>query len=241
MRYTLTAAAALFLSAAAWASDRPVMVELFTSQGCMSCPPADRFMEELTAQPGVIALTLNVDIWDYLGWRDTFAKRAFSLRQQAYAPLMPSRSVYTPQMVVGGSADVVGSRRADALALIKTVEAVDAPGADVALALNGAMLAVDIPANADLQGVKATVWVARVLTKREVNIGDGENRGKVITYHNVVRDLAEAGPWNSETAAHFDINTQVNLGETYDRIAVFVQRDGQGPILGAAMVDVPLP
>ena len=102
MRSLVMAAALLLFGASAQADGRPVLVELFTSQGCSSCPAADSFMEELVRTDGVVALTYPVDIWDYLGWRDTLAAHEYSVRQQTYAPNLPSRSVYTPQMVIGG-------------------------------------------------------------------------------------------------------------------------------------------
>jgi len=229
----------LVFGAAAHAADRPVVVELFTSQGCSSCPPADKFMEELAARPGVVALTMPVDIWDYLGWADSFAKHEFSLRQQAYAPHMPSRSVFTPQMIVGGSADVVGSRRDDALALIETVSAPGNQGADLKLAVSGDMVTVDVAAAPALAGTKATVWLARALARREVAIGGGENSGKTIVYSNIVRDLTAIGTWDGAAAASFTAPVRAEGGEACDRIAVFVQKDEMGPILAAGLIDVP--
>lgn len=227
------------LVSAASAADRPVLVELFTSQGCSSCPPADHFMQELTSTPGIVALTLNVDIWDYLGWKDSFAKHQFSLRQQAYAPTLPSRSVFTPQMVIGGKTDVVGSRRDEALARIKEVAADEGPAVAVGLTLDGDKAIVTLPETRELSGATATIWVARVLSSREVNVGDGENRGKVIVYSNIVRDLSAAGVWRGE-AVSLDLPARLDTGETYDRLAVFVQRGETGMILGATIIDVPL-
>jgi len=235
----LAAAAVWFAATAAQAADRPVVVELFTSQGCSSCPPADKFMEELAAKPGIVALTLPVDIWDYLGWRDSFAKHEYSLRQQAYAPHLPSRSVYTPQMVIGGSADVVGSRRDDALALIDTVSAPANPGADLTLAIDGETLTADLTASPTMAGTKATVWLARVLSRHEVAIGGGENSGKTIVYSNIVRELSAVGTWDGAETAKFQVPVHADIGEPYDRLAVFVQKDELGPILAAGMIAVP--
>ncbi len=238
MRFFALIVGALILGAPAASADRPVLVELFTSQGCSSCPPADGFMHELTQTRGVVALTLPVDIWDYLGWKDSFAKRAFSLRQQAYAPGLPSRSVFTPQMVVGGVADVVGSRRDEAMDLIESQARDAGPGADVALSLSGETAIIEIPENAAYTDAAATVWVARVLSSREVNIGDGENRGKVIVYSNIVRDLSPAGMWRGE-ALRLEVPARLDMGDTYDRLAVIVQTGETGPVLGAAIIDVP--
>lgn len=242
MRLLKLVAGALIASASAGlsaAAERAVLVELFTSQGCSSCPPADKFMEELAATQGVVALTMPVDIWDYLGWKDSFAKRAFSLRQQAYAPGLPSRSVFTPQMVIGGLADVVGSRREEALDLIAAQSNGDVPGAAVTLTLNGEVAIIEIPETPALRQTSATVWVARTLSSRQVNIGDGENRGRVIVYSNIVRDLEPAGMWHGE-ALRLEIPARLNTGETYDRLAVFVQTGETGPVLGTAIIDVPL-
>jgi hypothetical protein len=239
MRRLILAVAVLVFGATAEAAGRPVVVELFTSQGCSSCPPADRFMEELAAKPGVIALTLPVDIWDYLGWADTFAKHEFSLRQQAYAPNMPSRSVFTPQMVIGGSADVVGSRREDALALIETVSAPGNQGADLTVTIAGDMVTADLTASAEMAGTQAKVWIARVLARREVTIGGGENSGKTIAYSNVVRELSAIGAWDGAATASFSAPLRTEGTEDCDRIAVFVQKDELGPILAAALIDVP--
>jgi len=236
--FALLAGALIFGAPAVSAADRPVLVELFTSQGCSSCPPADGFMNDLTKMDGVVALTLPVDIWDYLGWKDTFAKRAFSLRQQAYAPGLPSRSVFTPQMVIGGIADVVGSRRDEAMGLIHAQANGDVPGAAVTLTLSGDNAIIEIPETAAFKDASATVWVARVLSQREVNIGDGENRGKVIVYSNIVRDLSPAGMWHGE-ALRLEVPARQNSGETYDRLAVFVQTGETGPVLGAALIDIP--
>lgn len=239
MHRLILAAAVLAFGAAAHAADRPVVVELFTSQGCSSCPPADKFMEELAARPGVVALTLPVDIWDYLGWTDSFAKHEYSVRQQGYAPHMPSRSVYTPQMVIGGSADVVGSRRDDALALIETVSAPGNPGANLSLTINGDVLAVDLTAPPEMAGTKATVWLARLLSRREVTIGGGENSGKTITYSNIVRELSPIGAWDGATSATFQAPLRLDGAEPCDRLAVFVQKDELGPIVAAGLIDVP--
>lgn len=237
--FALLAGALIIGAPAVSAAERPVLVELFTSQGCSSCPPADAFMHELTKMQGVVALTLPVDIWDYLGWKDSFAKRTFSLRQQAYAPTLPSRSVFTPQMVIGGIADVVGSRREEAMGLIEAQANGDVAGAALTLTLSGDAAIIEIPENPAFRNADATVWVARVLSQREVNIGDGENRGKVIVYSNIVRDLTSAGTWQGE-ALRLDVPARLNTGETYDRLAVFVQQGETGPVLGAALIDVPL-
>src|SRR4051812_29577801 len=112
MRNLLIAAVLLFGIAAAHAEERPVVVELFTSQGCNSCPPADAFLGELSRRPDVLALGLHVDYWDYIGWKDPFAQRAHTDRQRSYSRTLNQRFVYTPQMVIDGTLQGVGSETA---------------------------------------------------------------------------------------------------------------------------------
>jgi hypothetical protein len=215
------------------AAEGKVLVELFTSQGCSSCPPADRFMEELAAREDIVALTMPVDIWDYLGWRDTFAKRVFTERQTAYADRLPARSVYTPQMVIAGATDIVGSRREEALRLVEAAAAVPG-GATVAITLSGTTALVDVAAVAPPSG-QASVYLARVLSSRQIDIGGGENRGRVIVYANVVRELTLLGRMGPG-AMRFEVPAREEIGEIYDRLAVIVQDADTGPVLGAAII-----
>lgn len=219
---------------------RPVVVELFTSQGCSSCPPADEFLHELATREEVIALTLNVDIWDYLGWTDNLAKREFSLRQQAYAQAMPSRQVYTPQAVIMGAMDTVGSRRDEVNALIDAAlgDAITRPA--VSMAIDGDTVRISIAADPMGTTRNATVLFIRKLAEREVNIGQGENGGRIIRYANVVRQMTELGAWDG-SAISFDVARREDIGEIYDGYVVLVQErradGGPGPILGAAMLE----
>lgn len=237
MRSLVMAVALLLFGAAAQAGGRPVVVELFTSQGCSSCPAADSFMEELARTDGVVALTYPVDIWDYLGWADTFARHEYSLRQQTYAPNLPSRSVYTPQMVIGGIGDVVGSRRDDALAMIAAHAAKETPSAAITLTAQDTALRVEIAESQRLLGVEATVSVARLASRLSVDIAGGENAGRTVVYSNVVRELAPVGTWRGE-ALRLEVPLAADVGAPFDRIAVIVQRNGQGPILGGAIIDL---
>lgn len=215
---------------------QPILVELFTSQGCSSCPPADQLFGTIKAREDVVALSFNVDYWDYIGWRDTLARRDNTLRQQAYEKVLPSRRVYTPQMVIDGAAEAVGNQRGDVLdAIAKRIGAVKGKRVDVAIAQTGDTVEVRIGA---LAGAKpATVWLAHTLSARAVNIGSGENGGRVITYHNVVRDFAAVGKWSGEPIV-LQLPARGAPGEITDGVAVWVQSGNPGPVLGAAQAKI---
>lgn len=228
------------LPARADQATRPVAVELFTSQGCSSCPPADAFLHELATREEVVALTFNVDIWDYLGWTDSLAKREFSLRQQAYAQAMPARQVYTPQAVIMGAMDTVGSRRDEVNALIEAALVGSETRPDVSIAIDGEAVRVTIAADPMGTSRNASVIFIRKLADREVNIGQGENGGRIIRYANVVRQMIELGTYDG-SAISFEVARREDIGELYDGYAVLVQErradGGPGAILGAALLE----
>ena len=227
----------LFLSGAqAGSVKQPVLVELYTSQGCTSCPPADRILGEILKRDDVVALSFSIDYWDYIGWRDTLARRENTMRQQAYERTLPSHRVYTPQMVIDGVKDVVGNRRKDVVdAVEQRVNETQGKKLPIALSRNGDEVQVRI---GTLPGVRqsATVWIAHTLSARTVNIGAGENSGRTVTYHNVVRGFAAVGKWSGE-AVTLELPAQGVQGETTDGVAVWVQA-GTGPVLGAAQLRV---
>ncbi len=178
------AMAAAGFAAAAEASPRAV-IELFTSQGCSSCPPADRLLAKLARDPDVIALSLPVDYWDRLGWKDTLARHAFTERQEAYAAVRGDGQVYTPQAVINGREHAVGSERS----AIEQSAAATAAGLDVPLGIaregDGFSVTVgDAPGKADARG---TIVLLPYVAAREVAIGRGENAHATVTYTNVVR------------------------------------------------------
>jgi len=176
------------------AAEQAVVVELYTSQGCSSCPPADEYLVELAARDDVIALSLHVDYWDYLGWRDAFAAPEHAKRQKWLAKLRGERMIYTPQMVVDGAVAVVGSDRAAVEAAVA-----DALGRDHAvearLAPEGDMLRADVAATGP---VDAEIVYMIYDHPREVEIERGENRGLSVAYVNTVRALMPIGPWRQE-------------------------------------------
>jgi hypothetical protein len=216
---------------------QPVLVELFTSLGCSSCPPADQLMGELQKRDDVVALSFNIDYWDYIGWRDTLANHENTLRQQAYEKVLPSHRVYTPQVVVDGVQDVVGNQRRDVLDVIEK-RSRETRGKRIPIAISPAGDTVQVRIAAGLAPAQAaTVWLAHTLSSRTVNIAKGENSGRVITYHNVVRDFAAVGKWSGQ-ALTLDLPARGKPGEITDGVAVWVQAQGMGPVLGAAQARV---
>jgi len=184
--------AAAGLAASAQAAPRTV-IELFTSQGCSSCPPADKLLAKMAREPGIIALSEPVDYWDRLGWKDTFAKHAFTERQVAYARERGDGQVYTPQAVVNGREHAVGSRRASLdAAAAGTAQSLSVP---VEIKQEGDKIVVNVGGSAKQTG-KATLLLLPVLDSRKVSVGRGENARRSLTYTNIVRDIVPAGEWN---------------------------------------------
>jgi hypothetical protein len=223
---------ALTLSTLTPASASPqAVVEMFTSQGCSSCPPADAYLSELARRPEIVALTLPVDYWDYLGWKDTLAHSDFTARQRAYAGARGDRQVYTPQAVVNGGEPCVGSNRAKIERLIAIRGELPVP---VAAVEAGGQVAIEVGPGAPVE--EAAVWLLPVARARTVPIGRGENRGRTSTYVNVVRGLKRVGTWTGQPARYEVPMEAVKEGEA-DAYVVLLQAVGQGgpgPILGAA-------
>ncbi|CTQ50317.1 DUF1223 domain-containing protein [Jannaschia donghaensis] len=173
----LAAAALTTLALAVPVAADPVVVELYTSQGCSSCPPADEMLGKLTQRDNVIALSLHVDYWDWIGWKDTFAAPAFSERQLRYAEAVGSNTRYTPQFVIGGIDRVAGPSGMELSDLIQahdgaTGDVLQADGSDVRVAATG---------------TKGQLIAVTYLPEATVGVLHGENAGQSITYHNVVR------------------------------------------------------
>jgi hypothetical protein len=174
------------------------VIEMFTSQGCSSCPPADKLMTELAKDSSLIVLTLPVDYWDYLGWKDTLAHSAFTNRQKTYAAMRSDRQVYTPQAIVNGAAHAVGSERASIdKAVLKTKEQSGILSVDITIEKTIAGMRAKI-AGSTAQGAVGHLWVLPLVSERSVQIGRGENSGRSVTYTNVVRGLTRIGGWTGE-------------------------------------------
>ncbi|HTP91043.1 MAG TPA: DUF1223 domain-containing protein [Xanthobacteraceae bacterium] len=212
------------------------LLELFTSQGCSSCPPADKLLGELANDPSLVALSVPIDYWDYLGWKDTLASPAHSARQRAYARVRGDRQVYTPQIVVNGSMHVLGSDRAAVERVIAQTD--QKPGImslPVLLSLGGANLTVKVRA-AESENPGGEVWLCPLTKSVPVAIGRGENHGRTVTYHNVVRRWVKLGDW-SGTDAIWSVPMSEIKSDDIDAAAVMVQEgshDKPGIILGAA-------
>ncbi len=226
----LAVAAGLGFSPANAEDDGPVVVELFTSQGCSSCPAADAFLGELAQRDGVIALALHVDYWDYLGWRDNFALPENTYRQKAYRSERRLRSIYTPQAMVDGVVDVVGSRKSDLREAIQAARAIPNPARVGFDDVNGRMIARIAPVKEDMTLKKpATVWMLTYAPPQTVDIQRGENAGRKLTYHNVVTSWVRMGEWRGE-ATNYDAPMPEGAGGA----VVLVQAGKAGAILGAA-------
>ena len=172
---------------------RPVVVELFTSQGCSACAAADKLVGQLADDPDVVALTFAVDYWDYLGWNDTFARPEFSDRQKAYEQKLALRDLYTPQIVVDGRTQVAGAETKGVEALIRTAGRDRSEGPRLRLSRRGRLT---VAAGRRPPG-GADVWLVRYdPAERQVTVKKGENRGQTIRERNVVRQLVKLGTWN---------------------------------------------
>jgi hypothetical protein len=212
---------------------RPAVIELFTSQGCSSCPPADEFMQELAQMPGVISLSYNVDYWDYLGWRDTLASPANSQRQYDYARARGDMDVYTPQIICDGQSHYVGSKRPQILAAIKRAWA-SKPANWVAMTIERQGDEFIVHAgSAAAAAPNATVWLMSVMPRVTVQIERGENAGKEVIYHNVVRNLTAAGMWHGKELA-LSLPVSGVLKGCCKSCVALLQVGTAGPIIGAA-------
>jgi hypothetical protein len=223
------------------AGETRAVVELFTSQGCSSCPPADKLMGELSRDPSLVIMSLPVDYWDYLGWKDTLAQHGHSARERAYADTRGDREVYTPQVVVNGIVHVLGSDRAAIEQAIAQTRQSAAPLAlPVTLTIADGKVSVNVPAAKDASQ-NGEVWLCPITGKAQVEIGRGENRGHTLAYYNVVRRWVKLGDWSGK-AETFSVpvanlpNADFSL-QDIDRVTVLVQSGGAakpGLMLGAA-------
>jgi hypothetical protein len=233
----LGCSAAVATFAAAQAEPRAVL-ELFTSQGCSSCPAADRLAGELALDPSLVVMSIPIDYWDYLGWKDTLAIPGHATRQRAYARARGDRQVYTPQVVVNGSMHALGS---DASAIERAIQQTRRTTASmtipIAMSVTGDRVIVDVPAAKNERG-NGEVWVCSIAKSVPVTISRGENRGRTVTYHNVTRRWVKLGEWNGKAASFTLKLADVNAAGDVDAAAAFLQdgsTDKPGAMLGGSI------
>jgi hypothetical protein len=203
-----------------------------------SCPPADKVIGELARDPSVIALSLPIDYWDYLGWKDTLADSRFSARQKAYSHMRGDRDVYTPQVVINGATQVIGSDRDKIEHAIEDTRKTEAVmSVPVSMTISGKQVNVAVAASANGPGgARGEVWICSVSKAVPITVGRGENRGRELTYYNVVRSWLKVGDW-SGSAANWTVPLENISRDGVDAAVVYVQdgsRDRPGAMLGAA-------
>jgi hypothetical protein len=213
------------LAAAAGAEPRPVVLELFTSEGCSSCPPAEVIVNELAQRPNVLPLSFHVDYWDELGWRDHYSLAAATERQRVYARTLRRASVYTPQAVIDGSRDIVGSQRTAVMDAVSGRR----DGVATSVSVGGGTIQIHVGSGSD--SATADVLLVGYLREATTSIGRGENIGRTLKESNIVLWLHDLGRWNGKPR-EFEMNLS-RLPEKVTDIAVLVQSTGQGAILGA--------
>jgi hypothetical protein len=230
MRRIICATVSLWAMTAAsmgFAQNGPVLLELYTSQGCSSCPPADEILGELAQRDDVIALSLHVDYWDYIGWADNFAQPGFGERQRHYARAWGRRSVYTPQMVIGGVDEVEGFHAMRVMDLIQENRNHPSP---VHLTLGGGAGQVMVQAATDAPFQHPVILqLVRFLPQATVEISAGENAGQTMTYHNIVTSWQVVGTWDGRHPLAMNFAAPGHEGTV-----VIIQEDGMGRVLAVA-------
>jgi len=222
----LTLIVALLLPAIAQAQNKVVVVELYTSQGCSSCPRADDYLGEISSRNNIIALSLHVDYWDYMGWKDVFADPKYTKRQRRYARVQKQRTIYTPQMVVQGQELLVGSRRKSVEPHLKA-HANQPTNVDLTVARGDGKILIEI--NAKQRVKPCVVQLVRFSPQHTIAIKRGENRGRTQVYTNVVESWDIVGNWNGRSSERLSVSSEPGA-----KYAVIVQEKNQGAILAAA-------
>jgi len=223
---------ALFASLATFAApamaEGPVVIELYTSQGCSSCPPADAMLHDLSKRSDVIPLALHVDYWDYIGWADSFADPSHTRRQQAYAHVAGASTIYTPQMIIGGEDHVIGAKPMEVADAIQAQRS--ATGVRVAVERSGNRLQITGQTSRALPR-GTVVQVVRFTPEAVVDVRRGENAGRQLTYSNIVTDWRSVGEWTGQGP--------LNLSATVrgaSPLVVIVQEAGPGAVLATAVL-----
>jgi hypothetical protein len=211
------------------------VIELYTSQGCADCPAADALLRQYLDKENVVGLTFPVDYWDYLGWNDTLAVPRNADRQRAYAQRLGTGTVYTPQAIINGAAEVLGSSKSE---IERAINATSTALASSRVPLHfwhyGAAIIIETgSAPRDAEPKESTIWLAVVQKTVNVTVKGGENKGKTLTFYNVVRELTPVGLWNGKPATIRLARAAIMRPESEDLI-VLIQEPDSGPIIGAA-------
>ena len=212
------------------------VIELFTSQGCSSCPPADVLIKTYAARNDILALSLPVDYWDYLGWKDTLGSPKNSERQRNYAKARNDGQVYTPQAVVNGIAHVNGaSAESIDAALAKTEAQLATNRVPLTFSLDRGNIVIEAGQAAETATIKeATVWLAVIQKSTDVVVARGENHGRTLSYTNVVRELTPVGTWTGQPM-RIQLARSAVMRPQMESVAILIQQGKAGPIIGAAV------
>lgn len=218
---------------------RLTVIELFTSQGCSSCPPADAILKTMRDRPGVLTLSWPVDYWDRLGWEDTFADPYNSMRQTAYNKRFGRGGVFTPQMVIDGRVQTVGSKADEVRAGVEEARAINRPHLTPVIAVEGDKVRVELPDHAEMKMVAVRfVWF---MADAAVKIGEGENQGRTLHYTNVVLESEVIEDWNGK-AKSYELDASSARAAGADHVAILLQdMYGHGPMVGAAYLRLSAP
>ena len=226
----LTVFTSIFLATSAQAGGTPVVVELFTSQGCSSCPPADQIMHDLAQRDDVIGLALHVDYWDYIGWKDEYAQPGHTSRQRAYAREGGRTMIYTPQMVINGQQEVMGAKAGELDHLINAHLAAT-PEVTVSATRTGDNVSVSVAPVGLVADKEYDVRIVQYSPMRRASILRGELAGHVLNYANVVENWQIAGQWDGGAPQNYTASVILD-----SPVVVLIQRAGHGPIVAAARV-----
>ena len=217
------------------AGQSPTLVELYTSQGCSSCPPADAYLSELADRDDVLPLAFHVSYWNYIGWTDPYASNSHDTRQRGYAGTFKNRSIYTPQMVVDGRLEGVGSRTRQMNQMINQAQRDDVVGPELAIrqADDGSL---EITAGSAPVDGYARVWMAVYDHRHVTKVLRGENRGRTLVNRNIVRQVFDLGAYGGHAVTYVTAPGDVTFSAG-QKAAVIVQRPGPGVVLSTAVFD----
>ena len=236
--FGLVGAALTFVAHSSAKAEPRAVIELFTSQGCSSCPAADKLLSELQADPSLIPLSLPIDYWDHLGWKDTLAIPGHTARQRAYSQVRGDREIYTPQVVVNGVAQVIGSDRVGIeTAVAQTRRNASPLSVPLHVKVADERVTITLPKREQTEAAGGEVWLCPLSGSVAVGIARGENRGRTITYTNVVRRWVKLGTWTGK-GENFTVPIDAIKLDGIDAVAVILQSgsfEKPGTILGASL------